>query len=77
MYSCCMDYGLYYCYMDIPLFPLHDCIPVMILIFPLLDTSAVDMRCVELSATWIQAMAVTRLYSGTDIDIPVTGHVSC
>jgi len=33
--------------------------PLLILIFPLLDMSAVDMRCVELSATWIQATGAT------------------
>jgi len=29
MYSCCMDHGLYYCYMDIPALPLHDGILVL------------------------------------------------
>jgi len=43
----------------------YSCIPVtyyfplLILIFPLLDTWAIDMRCVELSATWIQATGAT------------------
>jgi len=41
--------------MYIYVFPLHDCFSLLILIFSLLDTSVVDMRCVELSATWIQA----------------------
>ena len=31
MYSCCMDHGLYYYYMNIPVF--HNCILVLILIF--------------------------------------------
>ena len=37
------------------IFPILD----MIWIFPLLDMTAVDMRCVELSATWIQATGAT------------------
>ena len=54
LYSCHVDHFSYYmdyCYMYITIFPLHDCIPLLILIFPLLDMSAVDMWCVELSAT--------------------------
>jgi len=55
LYSCHMDhrsyYMSYYC-MYIHVFLLHDC-------FPLLDTWAVDMRCVELSATWISATEAT------------------
>ena len=31
----------------IPVFLLYDCFPLLILIFPLLDTWAVDMRCVK------------------------------
>ena len=31
----------------IPVFLLYDCFPLLILIFPLLDMRAVDMRCVE------------------------------
>ena len=45
--------------MDIPVFPLHDYFPLLILIFSLLDMSVVDMWCVELSATWIQATGAT------------------
>jgi len=41
-----------YCYMDIPVFSLHDGFRLLILIFLLLDMCAVDMRCVKLSATW-------------------------
>ena len=52
MYSCCIDHGLYYWYMDIPVFPLHDC-------FPLLDMWTVDTWCVELSATWIKVTGAT------------------
>ena len=33
MYSCYMDHGLYYCYMDIPMFSLQDCHPLLIWIF--------------------------------------------
>jgi len=35
--------------------PLHDCFPLLISIFSLLVMWVVDMWCVELSATWIQA----------------------
>ena len=47
---CCVDHCscMDYCYMDILVFMLLDCF-----LFLLLDMSAVDMRCVELSATWI------------------------
>jgi len=58
LYSCHMthlSYYMYYCCMYIPVFLLHDCFPLLILIFSLLNTWAVDMQCVELSATWIQA----------------------
>jgi len=41
-----------YCYMDIPVFSLHNCFSLLILIFLLLDMCAVDMRCVKLSTTW-------------------------
>ena len=37
--SCYMDYS----YMSMPVFSLHDYFPLLILIFPLLDTWAVDM----------------------------------
>jgi len=47
MYSCYIDHGLYDCYMDIHVFPLNDYFSLLKLIFPLLDTWAVDMRCVE------------------------------
>jgi len=53
------SYYMDYCYMYITVFPLHDCFPLLILIFPLLDMSVVDMWCVELSATWIQVMGPT------------------
>ena len=52
MYFCCIDHGLYYCYMGIPVFPLHDC-------FSLLDMWTVDIWCVGLSATWIKATGAT------------------
>ena len=53
---CHMDY----CYMSSPsCIPVTWLFPVMILIFPLLDMWVVDMRCVELSATWIQATGAT------------------
>ena len=55
LYSCHMDHCLYCMYIQV--FLLHDCFPL--LIFPLLDTWAADMRCVELSATWIQATGAT------------------
>ena len=41
-----------------PVFLLHDYFPYW-LIFSLLDMWAFDMRCVELSAMWIQAIGVT------------------
>ena len=47
IYSCCIDHGLYDCYMHRHVFSLHDYFLLLILIFPLLDTWAVDMRCVE------------------------------
>jgi len=62
LYSCHMVHRLYYmysCCMYIPIFLLRDCFPLLILIFPLLDMWAVDMRCVKLSATWIQDTGVT------------------
>ena len=45
------SYYMDYCYMNIPVFLLHDCFPLLILILMLLDMSVVDMRCVKLSAT--------------------------
>ena len=66
LYFCCMEHFLYYCYMDNPVFPLHDCFPLLILIFLLLDMWTVDMRCVKLSVTWIQA-------TGS----PLEFHISC
>jgi len=45
--------------MNIPVFPLHVSFLLLILIFPLLDMWAVDMRRVKLSATWVQASGVT------------------
>ena len=62
LYSCCMDHCLYYmnyCYMDIPIFSLHDCFSLLILIFSLLYMWAVDIRCVDLSATWNKATEAT------------------
>jgi len=62
LYSCHMDhysYYMYYCCMYIHLFPLHNCFPLLILIFLLLDMWAVDMWCVKLRATWIQATWAT------------------
>ena len=60
LYSCYMDHRSYcmsyYC-MYIHVFLLNDCFPL--LMFLLLDIWAVDMRCVELSATWIQATGAT------------------
>ena len=62
MSSCYMDHWLYYyswtflhsryinhclCHMDYCYMSSSSCIPVLILIFPLLDTWAVDMRCME------------------------------
>jgi len=47
MYSCCIDHGLYACYMHIHVFLLHDYFPLLIWIFPLLDTWALDMQCVK------------------------------
>jgi len=38
--------------MHIHVFPLHDYFTLLILIFPLLDMWAVDMRCVEPGAMW-------------------------
>ena len=58
--SCHMDHHSYcmsYCCMYIPVFLLHDCFPLLICL--LLDTWAVDMRCVKLSATWISATGAT------------------
>ena len=46
-------------FMDIPVFSLHDYFLLLILICPLMDMWAVDMWCVELSATWIQATRAT------------------
>jgi len=40
-------------HMYILVFPLHDCFPLKILIFSLLDMNTVDMRCRGLSAMWI------------------------
>ena len=62
LYSCCMDHCLYYmnyCYMDISVFSLHDCFPLLILIISLLDMWVVDLQRVKLSATWIQATRTT------------------
>ena len=56
LYSYCMDHCSYYMdyyYMYILVFPLHECFLLLILILMLLDLSVVDMRCVELGATWI------------------------
>jgi len=47
LYSYCINPGLYACYMHIHVFPLHGYFPLLILIFPLLNTWAVDMQCVE------------------------------
>jgi len=50
IYSCHINhraYCMYYCCMYLPVFPLHDYFPLLILLFPLLDTWAVDMRYVE------------------------------
>ena len=55
LYSCYTDHRSYCMYIHVSL--LHDCFPL--LIFPLLDTSAVDMRCLELNATWISATGAT------------------
>ena len=49
LYSCHIDhrsYCMYYCCMYLPVCPLHEYFPLLILIFPLLDIWAVDMRCV-------------------------------
>ena len=62
LYSCHVDrlsYYMDYCYIYITLFPLHDCFPLLILIFSLLDMWVVDMECVKLSVMWVQAMGVT------------------
>jgi len=48
-----------------PVFLLHDYFPYW-LIFSLLDMWAFDMRCVELSATWIQATGP-----------PLESHIYC
>ena len=49
-----------YCNMSISsCIPVTWLFPVLRLIFPLLDMWAIDMRCVELSATWIQATGAT------------------
>jgi len=69
LYSCCMDHCSYYMdywYMDIPVFPLYDCFPLLILIFLLLNMWAVDIWCVELSATWIKTMRP-----------PLESHIFC
>ena len=69
LYSCYMDncsYYMYYCSMYFLVFPLHDYFLLPILIFPLLDMWAVDMRCVKLSATWIQVTGP-----------PLESHISC
>jgi len=50
----------------IPVFLLYDCFPLLILLFLLLDMSAIDMRCVELSATWIEATGP-----------PLESHIYC
>jgi len=62
LYSCRVDHHSYYmdyCYMYIPIFLLHDYFPLLILIFPLLDMRVVDMRCMELSATWTKITEAT------------------
>ena len=62
MYSCYMDHDLYYCYMAIPGFPLIEhC-------FCYMD------YCYTSSPSCIP---VTWLFPITDIDIPVTGYMSC
>ena len=48
----------------LPVIPLRDCFPLLLLIFlllifSLLDMSVVDTRCVELSVTWISATGAT------------------
>ena len=43
----------------VTVFMVYDCFLLLIWIFPLLDMSAVDMRCVELRATWIQVTGAT------------------
>ena len=47
IYSCCIDHCLYDCYMHMHVFSLHEYCLLLIWIFPLLDTWAVDMRYVE------------------------------
>ena len=74
MYSCRMDHGLNYCYMYIPVFPLHDCILILILIFPLLDTWAVDMRCVE-STSIISRFSLSYFMLSTEL--MSCYHVTC
>jgi len=62
LYSCRVyhrSYYMDYCYMYILAIPLHDCFPLLILIFSLLDMSAIDTRCVELSVTWISVTGTT------------------
>jgi len=69
MYSGHMDHHSYYmiyCCMYIHASPLHDYFPLRILIFLLLNMWAVDMQCVELSATWIQV-----------IGPPLESHIYC
>ena len=65
LYSCRVyhrSYYMDYCYMYIPVIPLHDCFPLLILIFLLLDMWLIDTRCVRISATWIQATgAISRI----------------
>ena len=62
----CIDYIYVFLYF-LPVIPLHDCFPLLllifsILIFSLLDMSVVDTRCVKLSATWISATgAISRI----------------
>ena len=43
----------------LPIIPLHDRFPLLLLIFSLLDMSVVDTQCVELSAKWISATGST------------------
>ena len=59
----CIDYIYVFLYF-LPVIPLHDCFPLLLLIFSLLiisllDMSVVDTRCVELSATGISATGAT------------------
>ena len=70
LYSRYIDHCL--CHMDYCYMSSSSCIPVtwlfpvLILIFPLLDTWVVDMRCVKLSVAWVQ---VTKP--------PLEFHISC